>query len=72
MVSGAPIEQPAAAEVSFDTDPARYRHWRLAVDGPVARLTLDVDERGGIRPGYDLKLNSYTNSWKSGVNDERI
>jgi len=59
MVSGAPIEQPAAAEVSFDTDPARYRHWRLAVDGPVARLTLDVDERGGIRPGYDLKLNSY-------------
>ncbi|MGE5134961.1 MAG: 2,3-epoxybenzoyl-CoA dihydrolase [Gemmatimonadota bacterium] len=45
--------------VSFQTDPSRYRHWRLATDGPVATLTLDVDEQGGLVPGYELKLNSY-------------
>src|SRR5579859_332373 len=45
--------------VSFQTDPSRYRHWRLAIDGPVATLTMDVDEHGGIRDGYELKLNSY-------------
>ena len=45
--------------VDFRTDPARYRHWRLAVDGPVATLTMDVDEDGGLVPGYELKLNSY-------------
>lgn len=45
--------------VSFATDPSRYRHWTLAVDGDVARLKLDIDEDGGIKPGYKLKLNSY-------------
>jgi benzoyl-CoA-dihydrodiol lyase len=45
--------------VSFATDPSRYRHWTLAVDGEVARLKLDIDEDGGIKPGYKLKLNSY-------------
>src|SRR6201986_4119751 len=45
--------------VDFRTDPARYRHWRLAFDGPVATLTMDVDEQGGLVPGYELKLNSY-------------
>jgi benzoyl-CoA-dihydrodiol lyase len=45
--------------ITFDTDPSRYRHWRLACDGPVATLTLDVAEEGGIFPGYRLKLNSY-------------
>ncbi len=45
--------------VDFRTDPSRYRHWKLAVDGPVATLSLDVAEDGGIRPGYALKLNSY-------------
>src|SRR5437764_11804820 len=45
--------------VSFDAEPARYRHWRLAVDGPVATLALDVAEDGGAEPGYALKLNSY-------------
>ena len=45
--------------VDFRTEPARYRHWRLAVDGPVATLTMDVDEAGGLAPGYELKLNSY-------------
>src|SRR5262249_2603064 len=38
---------------------ARYRHWKLAVDGAVATLTMDVDEKGGLFEGYDLKLNSY-------------
>ncbi len=45
--------------ITFETDPARYRHWRLSCDGPVATLTLDVDEGGGLDPGYRLKLNSY-------------
>jgi benzoyl-CoA-dihydrodiol lyase len=45
--------------VSFETHPDRYRHWRLRVDGDLAWLILDVDEQGGLTPGYDLKLNSY-------------
>jgi benzoyl-CoA-dihydrodiol lyase len=45
--------------VDFQTDPSRYKHWRLAFDGPVATLTMDVAEDGGLRPGYKLKLNSY-------------
>ena len=45
--------------VDFDTHPARYLHWQLQVDGQVARLSLNVDEQGGLLPGYELKLNSY-------------
>src|ERR671935_999337 len=45
--------------VDFRTEPARYKHWKLAFDGPVATLTMDVQEDGGLRPGYELKLNSY-------------
>ncbi len=45
--------------VDYRTDPSRYRHWKLACQGPIATLTLDVAEDGGIRPGYRLKLNSY-------------
>ena len=45
--------------VCFETHPDRYRHWRLSVDGPVATLVMDVDEDGGLDPGYELKLNSY-------------
>src|SRR6058998_2340392 len=45
--------------VDFRTEPARYKHWRLAFDGSVATLTMDVQEDGGLRPGYELKLNSY-------------
>jgi benzoyl-CoA-dihydrodiol lyase len=48
-----------AARIDFATEPARYRHWRLAVDGPVATLSLDVEENGGLFEGYALKLNSY-------------
>jgi benzoyl-CoA-dihydrodiol lyase len=47
------------APVSFQTDPSRYRHWRLAFDGPLARLSMAVDPQGGEREGYELKLNSY-------------
>ena len=47
------------ARIDFATDPSRYRHWKLAVDGKVATLLLDVDEKGSLFPGYDLKLNSY-------------
>ena len=45
--------------VDYQTDPARYKHWRVSHDGAVARLTMDVQEDEGIRPGYKLKLNSY-------------
>ncbi|MBW7848967.1 MAG: 2,3-epoxybenzoyl-CoA dihydrolase [Rhodospirillales bacterium] len=45
--------------IDFATHPDRYRHWRLSVDGAVATLALDVQEDGGLRPGYALKLNSY-------------
>ncbi|MBI3436132.1 MAG: benzoyl-CoA-dihydrodiol lyase [Proteobacteria bacterium] len=48
-----------AARIDFATDPSRYRHWTLAVDGAVAALTMDVDEKGGLFEGYELKLNSY-------------
>src|SRR5689334_13762408 len=46
-------------EVEFDTHPDRYRHWKLQLDGEIATLLLDVDEAGGLVPGYELKLNSY-------------
>ena len=45
--------------VDFRTEPSKYRHWRLAFDGRVATLAMDVKEDGGLRPGYELKLNSY-------------
>ncbi|MCL4682836.1 MAG: 2,3-epoxybenzoyl-CoA dihydrolase [Rhodocyclaceae bacterium] len=45
--------------ITYDTDPSRYAHWRLAFDGPIATLTLDIQEDRGIKPGYKLKLNSY-------------
>jgi benzoyl-CoA-dihydrodiol lyase len=47
------------ARIDFATDPSRYRHWKLTVEGKVATLVLDVDEKGSLFAGYDLKLNSY-------------
>jgi benzoyl-CoA-dihydrodiol lyase len=47
------------ARIDFQTDPSRYRHWKLKVSGPRADLVLDVDENGGLFEGYQLKLNSY-------------
>jgi len=53
------VEHGTMSHVEFRTCLANYRHWKLAVDGPVATLTMDVDEQGGLVPGYELKLNSY-------------
>src|SRR5437773_12465041 len=50
---------PGVPAVAFDTDPSRYRHLRLETDGEIAWIVLAVDEAGGLRPGYELKLNSY-------------
>ena len=52
-------ERRGVPEVSFDRHPEAYLHWKLRVEGPVAWLELDVDEQGGLVPGYELKLNSY-------------
>jgi len=49
----------AMPAVSFDTSPERYRHWKLSFDGPVATLSMDVQEDAGLSPDYKLKLNSY-------------
>lgn len=51
--------ESTAPPISFETHPSRYRHWRLAFDGPVATLAMDVQEDGGLVPDYRLKLNSY-------------
>ena len=45
--------------IDFQTDPSRYRHWRVSYDGAIARVVMDVDETGGLFDGYELKLNSY-------------
>src|ERR1700678_2956639 len=45
--------------VDFQTEPGRYRHWKLTVDGEIATLLMDVDEKGSLFEGYELKLNSY-------------
>ena len=47
------------SRVEYQTDPSRYKHWKLTFDGPVATLKADFDEEAGLRPGYKLKLNSY-------------
>ncbi len=46
-------------QINFETDPSRYRHWRIEIDDTVAQLILDVTEDAGLFAGYDLKLNSY-------------
>ncbi len=55
----APSGAQPAPHVEFRVDPAAYRHWSVAVDGAVATVRMDVDENGGLVPGYELKLNSY-------------
>src|SRR5580700_2847048 len=59
MAETAHILANGLSRIDFSTEPARYRHWTLAVDGAVATLTMDVDEKGGLFEGYELKLNSY-------------
>jgi benzoyl-CoA-dihydrodiol lyase len=51
--------QTRANAIDFRTSPERYRHWRVAIEGRVATLTMDVDESGGLSRDYTLKLNSY-------------
>ncbi|MBS0539176.1 MAG: benzoyl-CoA-dihydrodiol lyase [Proteobacteria bacterium] len=49
----------ADAIIDFRTEPSRYKHWKLSTENGVAYLTMDVNEDGGLKPGYKLKLNSY-------------
>jgi len=49
----------SATFIDFQTDPSKYRHWKIDIAGDVATLTMDVDENGGLFEGYQLKLNSY-------------
>src|ERR671919_1023546 len=49
----------AATPITFETGPTQYKHWKLAFDGPVAMLSMDVQEDAGLRSDYRLKLNSY-------------
>ena len=51
--------EQSRAELDFRTSPEQYRHWRISIDGPVARLVMEVDEDSPHAPGYELKLNSY-------------
>jgi benzoyl-CoA-dihydrodiol lyase len=61
MAQAAVSAQPESARIRVDfvTHPDRYRHWSLSFAGPIATLTMNVDEEGALRPGYKLKLNSY-------------
>src|SRR5258707_10986959 len=45
--------------VLFNAESGEMRHWKLSVEGRLATLAMNVDEDGGLRPGYKLKLNSY-------------
>src|SRR5207248_2010502 len=51
--------ESASPRVDYRTEPARYRHWRMSFDGPIATLAMDVAEDAPLGPGYKLKLNSY-------------
>jgi len=53
------LETQAPPLVVYDAHPDSYRHWKLSFEGAIATLALGIDEDGGIRPGYKLKLNSY-------------
>jgi len=57
------------ATIDFRTDPSKYKHWKLKLEAPIARLILDVDENGGLFDGYELKLNSYDLSVDIELND---
>src|ERR1700686_1276485 len=59
MADAEPRLTGGRTRIDFQTDPSRYRHWKLQVDGEVATLLMDVDEKGALFEGYELKLNSY-------------
>ena len=54
------VERDAQAEavLTFERDPATYRHWRVDLEGDIATVTMQVDPAGGLRPEVELKLNS--------------
>ncbi len=54
-----PVAAETASAIRFETSPDQYRHWDLTFDGPIARMGMSVKEHEGLRPGYQLKLNSY-------------
>jgi len=53
------VTQNPTSRVEYQTHPSQYKHWSLGFDGPIATLSADFAEDGGLRPGYKLKLNSY-------------
>src|SRR6516164_2800406 len=53
------MQSDKRVRIDFQTEPSKYRHWKLKVDGEIATLTMDVDEKAGLFDGYELKLNSY-------------
>ncbi len=55
----AAIADTAVSKIDYRTEPAKYHHWSLSFDGPIATLAMNVDENAGLKPGYKLKLNSY-------------
>jgi benzoyl-CoA-dihydrodiol lyase len=59
MADAEPRMTDGRTRIDFQTDPSRYRHWKLELDGEVATLLMDVDEKGALFEGYELKLNSY-------------
>ena len=59
MADAGPKLTDGRTRIDFQTDPSRYRHWKLKLDGAVATLLMDVDEKGALFEGYELKLNSY-------------
>jgi benzoyl-CoA-dihydrodiol lyase len=59
MADAEPQLTDGRTRIDFQTDPSRYRHWKLELDGDVATLLMDVDEKGALFEGYELKLNSY-------------
>ena len=58
--------------VDYQTEPSRYKHWKLKFDGPVAMLLADFDENAGLRPGYKLKLNSYDLGVDIELNERKV
>ena len=54
-----PATATSIPPVSLDTNPDRYKHWKLSFEGPIATLSMDVQEDAGLVPDYKLKLNSY-------------
>ena len=55
----AAVFSPVSAPINYETSPERYQHWQLKFEGAVATLVMAINEDGGIREGYKLKLNSY-------------